>query len=357
MKRSLTTKIANRLRHWRKLGLREGWRDALARLDKTDRVQFGLRGGLVRFRVRHRSGPQHIDAPADEPIVLCTVRDGLPWLRSFLAHHRAMGFRHFVVLDNGSTDGTIEALEAEAGVTLLTSKAPYRAYENTFKRYLCDRYGRDRWCLFVDIDEQFDFPLSDRRSLGEFVAYLEAHDYTAVVTQMLDLYSDRPLAECSIEQEPALGALFPLCDIESIRKERYPFAAIDPIAMHFGGVRKGLFGTDNGLTKISFFKNVAGLEPFHQWHHVKGGRIADVSAVLYHYPFIDSFAEKVAEAAASGRYGYGTTDEYVAYNRALSDGTLAISSPTGQRLDRTDLIESGFLIVPDRYREFGETRG
>ncbi|KQT35296.1 hypothetical protein ASG29_04140 [Sphingomonas sp. Leaf412] len=349
--------LRRRVRQLRDQGIVATARRARDRWDKLDAVQFGLRRAIVPLLVRHDSGPRTIDAPATTPIVLCIVRNGRPWLRSFLAHHRGLGFRHFVILDNGSTDGTPAALRQEGDVTLLTSTAPYRAYENTLKRYLVDRFGKDRWCLFVDIDEQFDFPSSRTRGLDGLIGYLDGHGYTAVVTQMLDMFADRPLADCRIDDLESVRAMFPLCDLASIRRTRYPFADIAPIEMHWDGVRKRVFGSDNGLTKISFFRNVSGLKTFVQWHHVAGGRIADLSAVLFHYPFVDTFAAKVSDAVSSGRYGYRTSDEYAAYGRTTTAPAFRITSPAAIRLgDVEELVAHRFLIASPAFDRFGQDR-
>jgi hypothetical protein len=43
------------------------------------------------------------------------VRDGRPYVRSFVAHYSSMGVKHLIFLDNGSTDGTVEALYCARG--------------------------------------------------------------------------------------------------------------------------------------------------------------------------------------------------------------------------------------------------
>lgn len=344
--------LGQRIRRLRQDGLGPSLRRARDRFDKLDAVQFGLRGAIVPFRVSHRSGPR-TPGPPDAPVVLCLVRNGMPWVRSFLAHHRALGFRHFVILDNGSTDGTLDSLAAEPDVTLLTSRAPYSAYENTMKRYLADRYGRDRWCLFVDIDEQFDFPHSDRIGLADFIAYLETRRFDAVITQMLDMFSDQPLSACRIDDRDRLTDMFPFYELAHIRKTEYGFAETAPIRMHWGGIRKAVFGTDNGLTKVSFFRNVKGLRPFIQWHHIGAGRIADLSAVLFHYPFVDSFADKVSDAVLTGRYGYKTSDEYSAYERMTARADFRMMSDAAVRFTGTaDLVAQDFLVTPPGYEAF-----
>ena len=327
------------------------------RFDKLDFVQFGLRRAIAPLRVRHRCGPRSIAGGRSDPVVFCLVRNGMPWLAAFLAHHNAMGFRHFVVLDNGSDDGTLESLAAMQDVTVLTSAAPYSAYENTLKRYLVDRFGRNRWCLFVDIDEQFDFPLSDQIGLASFIDYLEQNEYDAVITQMLDMFSDMALSRLQTTGIEDFGPLFPYYDVSDIRMTPYPFAAAGPIKMHWGGIRTRLFGTDNGLTKVSFFLNRKGLAPFYQWHHVRSAAIADVSAVLLHYPFNESFQSKVEDAIATGRYGYRTTDEYRAYGERVAVEDLAISSAARREYtSAAGLLESNFLVASERYRAFVQSR-
>lgn len=332
-------------------------RDARDRFDKRDFVQFGLRRAVVPFRVRHHSGPRRIAGGAGKPIVFCLLRNGMPWLEAFLRHHRDAGFASFVFLDNGSTDGTLSALEQEEGVTVLRSAAPYRAYENTLKRYLVDRFGRNRWCLFVDIDEQFDWPYRSTVTLDSLIEYLERSDANCMITQMLDMFSERAIGDLDMRGKIDFLRIFPFYELANIRRVPYSFGETAPIAMHYGGIRKALFGTDNGLTKVSFFRNDRGLAPFTQWHHVKKGRFADISGVLFHFPFEAGFAEKVRDAIATGRYGYHTTEEYVAYGSAGDVAQLAIQSENAIRFTRTDdLIGQGFVTVSDPYRQYADAK-
>jgi hypothetical protein len=96
------------------------------------------------------------------------------------------------------------------------------------------------------------------------------------------------------------------------------------------------------------------VRPFITWHHVKGARMADISCLLRHYPFVSSFHAKVEDAVRTGRYGMRVTDEYKAYAKRLEDGgrlNLRLDSAqwfTG--LDR--LIEEQFLIVSNKYRQW-----
>jgi len=104
-------------------------------------------------------------------------------------------------------------------VTVLQTKVPYNRYENTMKRYLAERFSSRRWNLCADIDELFDYPFSERLSLRDFLGYLNNTNYTAVVAQMLDMFSDVPLQKLESKADDVLHAKYPFYDISAITKE------------------------------------------------------------------------------------------------------------------------------------------
>ncbi|HEY1332772.1 MAG TPA: glycosyltransferase family 2 protein, partial [Myxococcaceae bacterium] len=79
---------------------------------------------VLRASVRHLHGPRRIACRADELIALCVVRNGALHVTSFLRHHQAIGVKHVVLLDNGSTDGTVELARAFERVTILRTRRP-----------------------------------------------------------------------------------------------------------------------------------------------------------------------------------------------------------------------------------------
>lgn len=327
----------------------------IERENKRDIIQFGLRSALLRFRVRRLQ----VGRPDQEPggvVLLSVVRNAAPWLERFLDHHRSLGIRRFVILDNGSSDGTVALLRSQPDVTLLATSAPYRAYENTMKRYLVRNHGGGGWCLFVDADELFDWPLRHGRDIGELIGHCDARGFNAVICQMLDLWPAEGLAEGEKAGPPQ--AVCHHYSLSGLSRSPYPFWETNrgenpAIQMHRGGVRNALFGTDNGLTKVSLFKAEPKVRPFCMWHHVRNARIADFTCVLYHYPFTGDFAQRVAEAVASRRYGFQTTAEYEAYHRALQGGAgLDFAVPGARELKGTDeLLENGLLVVSQAYIE------
>jgi len=319
-------------------------------------VEFRIRPLILRLRLRHVHGPQRIPYGRHELIVLCVVRDGALHVKSFLEHHLALGVAHIVLLDNGSTDATIDLARRYDRVTILHTTCPYRKYETILKRYLVNRFSRDRWSLFADIDERFDYPYSDVMDLGGLLAYLNEHSYTAVVAQMLDMFGDGPLDRLDSTAEDALEDKYPYYDISAVEKHDYVFGrpANFAIKMHSGGVRKTVFGTDNGLTKAALILASAEVVPFVGWHHTEGALIADFSCVLLHFPFVSTFGKKVEEAVRTDRYRVSAAAEYEKYWMTLKDTpNLRLKTETARRFEGVNsLLENGFLVVSERYRRW-----
>jgi hypothetical protein len=315
---------------------------------------------VLRGRIRHVHGQRKVAYGPDELLLITVVRNGELYVRSFMEHYLSLGIGHAVFLDNGSTDRTVEMLREYAPVTVLTTDAPYREYENLMKRYLAQRFSRGRWNLCADIDELFDYPFSDAMSLRAFLQYLNEKRYTAVVSQMLDMFADAPLDDLESSMDDRISDKYPYYDISSIRQTDYTWSkpAHQDIKWLWGGIRKAAFGSDNSLTKAALTK-VDGSELFVGWHHVVNARVADVSCVLKHYPFVSSFATKVHDAVGTQRYGNVTTDEYLAYARALErHPRLNLRTRNARRLRNTEeLIEAGFLVVSDDYREWVRDHG
>jgi hypothetical protein len=319
-------------------------------------VEFGIRPHLLRGRITHVSGPREVAYGIDELVVICLVRNGALYVKSFVEHYQRLGVAHCVFLDNGSSDGTVDLLRAHRGVTVLRSDAPYARFENTMKRHLAERFSRGRWNLCADIDELFEYPYSHELTLRGFLGYLNRHRFTAVVAHLLDLFADVPLAHVVSGPDDSIRGKYRFFDISNLDRSPYPWSepSSADVRLHWGGVRRTVFGTGNGLSKAALVLMDGRVRPFVEWHHVLGARVADVTGVLLHYPFVSTFVQKVRDAVRTGRFGGTTTAEYEAYAAALArDPDLTLMRPTARRFDGLEpLIEEGFLAVSDRYREW-----
>ncbi|HZY25563.1 MAG TPA: glycosyltransferase family 2 protein, partial [Bacteroidales bacterium] len=317
-----------------------------------------IRPTILSYSIKHLYGSKKISYELDELIVTCLVRNGELNIKSFIEHYFALGVKHIVFLNNGSTDDTVKIASSYDNVTILQTKCPYRKYETLMKKYLVNRFSRNRWNLFADIDELFDYPFSHALDLKSFLNYLNKNSYTAVVAQMLDLFSNQSLGNLRSTKYNDLKSVYIYYDLSDIHKDDYRYGELSnkQVKMHYGGIRKTLFGTNNGLTKVPLILVDKNTKLFVDYHHVKKSFIADLTCVLFHYPFTSRFCEKVTEAVKTDRYALSAGHEYKKYWEGLQedpDINIKSKSKAACKLEElTDLIENGFLVVSPQYMQW-----
>lgn len=201
--------------------------------------------------IRH-GGP---DPDPEATPVVALAHNEANILPAFLAHYRAICRPAFLIVDDRSDDGTAELLASAPDVTVFrpVEGSTYAEHKAFWRSELLDDHGADKWCLVPDLDEHFVFPGMGRRSLGDYTAALDREGAQAVVTLMLDLYADRPLAEHVFDPADgvSLAEAFPFFDgpgaggpgyvmrpITAATRRRYP---TPPVELR-GGARERLFG-------------------------------------------------------------------------------------------------------------------
>jgi hypothetical protein len=319
---------------------------------------------IVHPTVEHVHGPEEIAYGMDELIVLCLVRDGRPYVRSFVEHYSSMGVKHLVFLDNGSVDGTVEVLKEYDNVTVLRTELPYRGQGGLMKRYLTERFARGRWSLYVDIDELFDYPYSDVIGLNALLGYLNNNSYTAVVTQMLDMFPEKPLSSRAGNLDEPLKELHRFYDISNLRKRNireHPncppdnMYANDDIAAFTGGIRLTVFGVNTFLTKhalVFLDGKVKPMNPGLHWH--SNARVADFTGVLLHYKLLDEHLHKQAVQAVQEGHRLKNSAWYKKYLEVLEKNpSLSIKTETSRELKSVnDLVGTRFVSVSRQYMRF-----
>lgn len=315
------------------------------------------------IRSRHRLNPVADNTgkirPADI-LGLMTVRNERLRLPGFLNYHRALGVRHFLVVDNGSDDGTIAFLTGQPDVSLWQTDAGYRAarFGMDWIGWLLFRYGHGHWCLTLDADELLVYPHCDTRSLNDLAVWLDGIGVPALPTMMLDLYPHGRLSQCDVPT--GADALDGLCWFDPkgysvMRNDRTRSCWIQ------GGPRSRMFFAEDPrraptMNKIPFVKwnrRYAYLNATHTLlpAHLneigteEGGQVP--SGVLLHTKFLPDIISRSIEEK-SRRQHFGKPESFDAYYDALASDPVLWSSVSVRYRGWRHLADLG-LMSPGRW--------
>lgn len=169
-------------------------------------------------------------------------------LPEFLRHYREMGVDRFLLVDDRSTDGSMEFLLDQPDVTLFTplEGSTYKNDKRYWRAELLDTYCDGQWVVVPDVDEHLVYRnFDDGRDLFDLVRSLEDEGAEALHAVMLDMYCDMPLRDhrflggSLIEQFPLFDGpdfCFRIATPPRFRN-KYP----TPFAFAIGGMRQRLF--------------------------------------------------------------------------------------------------------------------
>ncbi len=129
----------------------------------------------------------------NDPIMICCVKNDLERIKQVIYHHRKIGIKKMVFVDNMSDDGTREYLFSEC-VDLYSVDEPYHAGRKAaWIRKIQDLYGYNRWYLIVDSDELFSYVGMEKHSICELVKYLKYMNVGRARSFLLDMYPNHKL--------------------------------------------------------------------------------------------------------------------------------------------------------------------
>lgn len=268
----------------------------------------------------------------DDILLLCTLRNERPRLTFFLEYYRNLGVDHFLIVDNGSDDGSREFLADQPDVSLWGTDADYgkARFGIDWLNAILYRYGHNHWTLVVDVDEFFVYPFCDSRPLKALTDWLDASAIRSFGAMMLDVYPKEPVAEatCLDGQNPLeVAEYFDPGNYMISHNAKYGNLWIQ------GGPRARLFFANEpfkapALNKIPlvkwnrsnvFVSSTHMLLPrgLNLVYETDGGEKA--SGCLLHTKFLNTFIDKTAEEMHRSQH-YGDGEEYRAYANGLEEG-------------------------------------
>ena len=282
----------------------------------------GMQLGRVAFRM---------EKVRRNPILLfATMRNERVRLPYFLKYYRDLGVDHFLIVDNGSQDGTRDMLADQPDVSLWASDHGYKQarFGMDWIMYLLRRHGAGNWCLTVDVDEFLIYPFCETRPLRALTDWLDTSSTRAFSSMLLDMYPkgsihDQPYRE---GQNPfEIAQYFDGGNYVISRNGTYSNLWIQ------GGPRARMYFTDQpakapAMNKIPLVKwetDFAYVSSTHMMlprglnlvYDEAGGE--KPSGCLLHAKFLDTFAAKAEEEVRRGQH-YADSHEYRAYRAGLS---------------------------------------
>lgn len=301
---------AYRLRIRRKRFLLRAWRKSSQLLQDIDRTgQIG---------------------PSD---ILCfvTLRNEALRLPFFLDHHRRLGVAHFLIVDNGSDDGSLEMLRDQPDVSIWRAEGSYKLsrFGMDWLTWLQRKYGAGHWCLTVDADEALIYPEWDNRPLPDLTAWLAARQVRSFGAILLDMYPKGLLSAQPYRAGQDPTDVLGWYDAGNYRRTRNPKFQNEWIQ---GGVRDRVFFQDRPeraptLNKVPLVDWRRGYAYVTSTHHMlprKLNRVFDSqvagrpSGVLLHSKFLNTIGAKSAEER-DRRQHFENSDLYQGYYQRLID--------------------------------------
>lgn len=293
--------------------------------------------------------------------ILCftTLRNEMVRLPFFFDHYRALGIRHFFVVDNGSDDGSTDYLRDQPDVSLWLTDESYKLsrFGMDWLTWLQMKHAAGHWCLTVDADEALIYPDWEERRVTDLTSWLESRGVRSFGAIMLDLYpkgflSDQPY---QAGQDPL--EVLNWFDAENYRRQRNPRFQNEWIQ---GGVRDRVFFKDRPeraptLNKVPLVHWKKGYTYVTSTHHMLPRQLNNVfdtqvddlpSGVLLHNKFLNTIGLKSLEER-NRRQHFENSDLYEDYYQALIEDVDLWYEGSEKYRNWQQLVDCGLMSKGD----------
>lgn len=269
----------------------------------------------------------------DEVRVFLQVWNDMLRLESALKHYRELGAHRFMVLDRGSTDGTLDYLTMAPDIHVFS--APGAGDGMARLNELLNAYGSGHWALTVDVDELFVYPHYEQIELPLLCRYLNYVGARAVPCVSLDMYAASPIGDAV--HRPGAPLLetcryFDAAPYRMVSVETCPYFEI------YGGVRERLAGAGSRpamLTRVPLVRWQPGTRYLRGTGNVTPVRLASVMAALLRFDFLSDVVERGPDGIELA--GGATTNLY---------GSRSVRFETS-----TQLVELALMTTSKAYEE------
>ncbi len=279
-------------------------------------------------------------------------------LPHFIEYYKQLGVNRFFLIDNNSTDNSKEIIAKEENLHIFSTSETYVNHWY-WMEYLLDNYGKNHWCVVVDIDELFWFPNAESLNIRALTQYMEEEGSTAIRTFLLDMYPAEQVGSSAYDGGSPLLYL-PYFDREY--QESY-FGFFDRIrflnfrsVIFTGGMRERVFGVINPphiLSKIPLFKNLTGSYLVQGMHAINGAKVSDIQGAVFHTKFLSDFISEVNEEVKRGEH-YGGAFYYKHFEDGIKKNPEISFHYEGsvRYVDSRQLVSLGIMKTSQKYEQF-----
>lgn len=254
---------------------------------------------------RHQpDGMGKIVIDADEPIVICALKDEIERIPVILRFYReVLKVKCFAIIDNGSTDGSKEYLLQQPDVILYEAKERYNSVQRT--AWVCrvmEDLGLNHWYLDIDADECFVYPNYEEVSLKEYTLRLNRRERKIVKALLLEVYPKGGL----FEKKENCDFLKEYCWFDP-DGDVYEYDLESNVI--WGGVHKRVFQLNWAKrSKTCLIKPEGKRFPLnaHDLFPKNEEAKEDFGSILLHYKFLPGDMDKITKIIHEGNYSNGS---------------------------------------------------
>ena len=286
---------------------------------------------------------------AGEVCVMTVCRNEMDRLPAWLDHYRTLGVRHFVAIDNGSTDGTTEFLSTQPDVHLWGATGFYRqtASGRRWLNTLTESVATDAWCIVADADEFLVFPHHDQ-GLFHLTAYLDSIGAETMFSPMLDMHGEAIDSWNDRTGGESLASLFPYFDSRTylIGSRHAPYLSVS------AGLRNLTLSKvmpEALLSKPAMIKGGRGIR-YLTSHTTTPCIPADVTGAFLHYKFAVDPRPRSAFSSSKGVFA-----RLLAQDLAATRDVKLVSEHSVRYEGVSQLIDGGIVRSSPAFDAFSST--
>ena len=270
----------------------------------------------------------------------------------FLNYYAGKEVDRIFIIDNNSTDNTRELALSYPNTHVFTINKSYK-YHWYWIEFFLNKYGKNYWCMVVDMDELFYFPNAENMSFKDLTEYLTLFNFTSVHSVLLDMYSDKPIRNTKYNPNDNPLDCCPYFDpphynnytVPLFDKKKWKFFYTK---IYIGGMRKRVFKSAKNfnplISKIPLFYYTSNTYLYQGMHGINGTKPADIEGVVFHTKFMHDFIDNVMEESIREEH-WDNAAEYKTYKEhILNNSNLTLNYPSSLKYcGSTQLVELGIM--------------